>query len=455
MTTTHRWGRKAKAILMKGKCNLKGVKMDHDLPTVIATVGGAGTRLYPLTLTQPKPLISILNYPVLMRMLEILAHQGCRDFIIGSKGAENTTRLKEVFRYGEAFSKRLELDPEAMFRYQPNYEDRGNADAVRYCMGYYNINKDVLVVGGDNIVDIELEEVIEYHKSNGALLTVVLKQLGEEDISQYGVAEITGEGRITRFVEKPKKEEAPSRLINTAIYLFSPGITEVFKNMGDKVKDIGGDVIPFLTENGYPVYGYLCKGYWADVGTPGSFLNTTQDILRQKVANIKFKEENKYRENVWIHPTTQKRIKNRIDEEEIQIGDYVLIGGDCEIGNGVRIESSCIGDNCIIEDDTVITGSVIMDFTNIGKGVHLNKCIIGGYAKIGDNSTIDADLSVDVAGENPDLTPVIGESVTLTEGAVIGPRKRVAPVYEGHKILSTERFIELGYDKNNVYFIEK
>ncbi|MFQ5888087.1 MAG: nucleotidyltransferase family protein, partial [Candidatus Hydrothermarchaeales archaeon] len=296
-------------------------------PTVIATVGGEGTRLYPLTLRQPKPLVSILNYPILSRELEILASQGCRGFIIASKGAANTTILKDVLRFGRSLSKKLELKPPAKFMYQPNYNDNGSADAVRYCMDYYNIDNDVLVVSGDNISDIYVKDVVKFHKKKGSLVTVVLKELGaDEDISKFGVVDIDEDGRLKRFVEKPQPEEAPSRMISTAIYLFSPEIRETFKEMGDRVKDIGRDVLPFLTENDYPLYGYLMEGYWADVGSPASFLNTAQDILRQKVKNIKFRDKMKYKENRWIHPTTVERIKDKLEKGEIEIGEYVFIG---------------------------------------------------------------------------------------------------------------------------------
>jgi NDP-sugar pyrophosphorylase family protein len=368
---------------------------------------------------------------------------------------ENTTRLKEVLRYGEAFSKKLVLEPEAKFRYQPRYDDMGNADAVRYCMDYYRIEKDVLVVGGDNIADIALEDFIRDHRSKEAVLTIVLKELeAGEDISQYGVAEIDSEGRITRFVEKPEEEEAPSRFINTALYLFSPKIKEVFKEMGGRVRDIGKDVVPYLTENDYPVYGHITKGYWADVGMPSTYLKTSQDILRQRVANIRFREENRYKDDIWVHPTTIKRIHDKLEKGEIKLGKYTFIGGDCDIAKGVKIESSCIGDNCIIGEGSEIAGSVIMDFTNIGKNVKLNKCIVGRYSTVEDNSIVDADLPVEF-GVVEDPTPVIGDNVTILKGSVIGPRKRVASLEESHRILITGKFTELGYDRYNVYFTLK
>ena len=424
-----------------------------EYPTVIAVVGGEGTRMYPLTIEQSKPLVPICNYATMRRMCEIIGKQGCRDFILASRGAVNTLQLKNYLKWGEGFSARLGFEPKARFRYQPNYDDRGSADAVRACMEYFDIKNDVLVIGGDNIMDIDIVEIMKIHKDNDALMTIGLKEV--DDVSHFGVADIDNKGRIRKFVEKPKKGEEPSNLANIGVYVLSPRIRDLFKGMPDSaVQDFGCNLIPFLTENGYSVYGYIHKGYWNDIGTPGRYLQTTLDILRGKVKNMVFKESNLYKEKVWIHPDTLKRIKSRIEEGKIQIGNNVLIGGDCEIGNNVKIEDACIGDVCIIEDNVTITKSVIMDFTNVKKNVKLNKCIVGRYSTIGTNSIIDADINIDVGG-TCDRTPVIGEYVTILENSVIGPKKRVASLKDSHKILSAGKFMELGFDSKNVYFVEK
>jgi NDP-sugar pyrophosphorylase family protein len=420
----------------------------NNHPTVIAIVGGEGTRMYPITLNQPKPLIPICNYPTLMRLYEILAMQGAREFIFASKGAENTIRLKDCFKYGDGFSKRLGLEPRATFRYQPNYNDRGSADAVRYCMEYYDIKTDVLVVSGDSILDVDLDRIMEEHRRTEALITVCLKEV--DDVTQYGIADMDSSMKIKRFVEKPNKGKEPSNLANIGVYVLSPRIRDVFKEMSkEKVADFGKDVIPYLTNNSPEVFGYIHEGYWNDVGTPRRYLMTTYDILKQKVSNIRFK--NKYKDSAWIHSSTMQRIH----PEKLKIGNYVLIGGDSTIGDNVSIESSCIGDHCIIGEGSVIQGSVVMDFTNIGKHARLNNCIVGAYSTIGNYSVIDSDMHIDFVGGGDDLTPVIGEDVTIFERSVIGPKKRVAQIKDSHRILATGKFQDLGYDRANVYFIEK
>lgn len=431
-----------------------------ERPLVIATVGGEGTRLFPLTLRQPKALISLCGRAVVDRIFETLATQGCREFVIASKGARNTNRLKEYFKDGKGFSGRLRLRPEAVFRYQPNYDDRGNADAVRFCMEYYDVDRDVLVVSGDNVIDITLRDLIEYHRKKESTLTVGIKELGMgADVSNYGVVELADGNRIKRFVEKPKPREAPSRFINTSIYLFSPRIREIFSEMGEEVRDIGRNVIPYLTDHGYPVYGYEVEGYWADVGVPESFLKTSQDILHGRLSRIKFDAQTtllqlhgastlKTEKSRWVHPSTMERLDPSVD-----IGAHVNIGADCRIGEGASIESSFIGDNCVIGEGARIKGSVVMDFVNVERNAHLNRCVVARYSTIGENAVIDADIPVDFTDQ--DATPVIGEGVKILRNSVIGPRKKVAPVYESHRILATGRYTELGYDKYNIYFTER
>lgn len=424
-----------------------------EAPVVMAIVGGVGTRMYPLTLRHPKPLLPICNYATLIRSFETLARQGCREFIFASTGMENTTRLKEYFKWGVSFSSRLGLDPQALFRYQPNYPDRGNADAVRICLDYFDITEDTLIVGGDNIFDIDVEDMLAFHREKDSIMTIGLTQV--DNVTQYGVADLDPNMRIRRFVEKPKAGTEPSNLANIGLYLINPKIREVFKDMGKGVADFGYDVIPYLIENDYPVYGYRSDGYWNDIGTPGEYLKSTHDILAGRVKNITFRTKDRIMENLWIHPTTLQRIEEKIEYGKVQLGKNTLIGGDCEIGDGVIIENSAIGDNCVIEGGAKIIGSVVMDFVTIEANVRLNKCIVGTFSTIQKDSIIDSDLEVDVATEDEDNVPVIGENVTIPSGSIIGPRKRVAPIEKSHDILKTGRYLDLGYDSTNIYFVEK
>lgn len=417
-------------------------------PQVLATVGGSGTRLYPLTLEQPKPLVELCDTAIIAILFRVLASQGCRRFILGSKGASNTLNLSNYFKAGEGFFKRLGINDHEDFCYQPLYDDQGSADSLRYCMNYYDVNDDLLVVSGDNLIDIDLKSFVEFHHAHKPVLTVALKELGqEESISPYGVARLDEDMRIRGFVEKPKKGSEPSRMINTAFYLFSPEIRDVLQEMGDKGRDIGGDLIPYLTENGYSVYGYPISGYWIDIGTPERLHQAAMDCLSGRVRH--FDRKYHYRSHQWIHPSTLSKIEDHLKSGDIVLKGNVSIGRNCHIERGVVIENSHIGHTSLIERDVEIKDSMIMSFANIQHMVAVHRAIVGRHSTIEEHSILGAN------GAGDGRIPVIGENVLLPAESVVARGTRVAPLKHSHSILATGRFVELGIDERNIYFAEK
>jgi NDP-sugar pyrophosphorylase family protein len=413
-------------------------------PQVLATVGGSGTRLYPLTLEQPKPLVELCDTAIIALLFRVLAIQGCRRFVLGSKGYSNTLNLSNYFKAGEGFFNRLGITDHEDFSYQPLYDDKGSADSLRYCMNYFDIGSDLLVVSGDNLIDIDLKDFVDFHHKHRPLLTVALKELdSSEDISQYGVAEVEEDMRIRGFVEKPKGGSEPSRMINTAFYLFSPEIRDVLQEMGDSARDIGGDLIPYLTENGYPVYGYPIKGYWIDIGTPERLHQAAMDCLKGTVRH--FDRKYQYRPQQWIHPSTLTRIRKYLDSGDIVLKGNVSIGRNCNIERGVTIEDSHIGHTSLIERDVEIKNSMIMSFAHVQHQVSIVSAIVGRHSTVEEHSIISANGRI----------PVIGENVTLPAESVVGSGVRVAQLKHSHSILATGRFLELGTDDRNIYFTEK
>ena len=404
--------------------------------------------MYPLTLDQPKPLVELCDTAIIANLFRVLASQGCRRFILGSKGASNTLNLSNYFKAGEGFFKRLGITDHQDFSYQPLYDDKGSADSLRYCMNYFDINDDLLVVSGDNLIDIDLASFVEFHRKHKPLLTVALKELGpEENVSQYGVARVDDDMRIQGFVEKPKAGSEPSRMINTAFYLFSPQIREVLAEMDDKARDIGGDLIPYLTENGYPVYGFPITGYWIDIGTPERLHQAAMDCLSGAVRH--FDRKYHYKPNQWIHPSTLAKIEPFLASGEIQLLGNVSIGRNCHIEKGVIIENSHIGHTSLIERNVEIKESMIMSFAHIQHMVSIRRTIVGRHSTIEEHS---------VLGENGvglDHIAVIGENAILPPESVVPAGVRVAPLKHSHSILATGRFVELGIDERNIYFAEK
>ena len=417
-------------------------------PQVLATVGGSGTRLYPLTLDQPKPLVELCDTAIIANLFRVLASQGCRRFILGSKGASNTLNLSNYFKAGEGFFKRLGIADHQDFSYQPLYDDVGSADSLRYCMNYFDIKDDLLVVSGDNLIDIDLSSIVQFHQLHKPVLTVALKEIAPgESISSYGVARVDEDMRIRGFVEKPKPGSEPSRMINTAFYLFSPEVREVLAKMGDKARDIGGDLIPYLTENGYPVYGFPVAGYWIDIGTPERLHQAAMDCLSGRVRH--FDRKYCYKTNQWIHPSTLARIEPDLASGDIVLKGNVSIGRNCRIERGVVIENSHIGHTSLIDRDVEIKDSMVMSFAHIMHSVIINRAIVGRHCILEEHSALGVNN-----GPNGGV-PVVGENVILPSESVVAPGVRVALLKYSHSILATGRFNELGIDERNIYFKEK
>jgi NDP-sugar pyrophosphorylase family protein len=158
-------------------------------------------------------------------------------------------------------------------------------------MEYYNIKDPVFTVQGDNIFDVNVRDLVAFHEKKGAIMTIALREV--DNVEGYGIAEIDKDMKISRFVEKPKPKEAPSNLANTGLYLVSPVIREIFKESEVKnmIKerhrlDFGYDFIPYLILTGRPVYGYILRGSWYDVGTPKHYLEAMRDMLDGRFSSM-------------------------------------------------------------------------------------------------------------------------------------------------------------------------
>jgi NDP-sugar pyrophosphorylase family protein len=214
--------------------------------------------------------------------------------------------------------------------------------------------------------------------------------------------------RILRFVEKPKRrEEAPSNLVNTGLYLLSEDFRSYFKcELGAKLYsegrlDFGGDVIPTVIETGLPVYGYLTQGYWFDVGTPQRYLKAVKYLL--KVLTPAELEAEEIAPSVYAQGTSEqsKALKGKIAEDMkngvIKAEGNVLLGRHVHIGINTYLRDSVVDNYVIIGEDSVVEDSVIMDRSHVGKGVVIRRSIIGRHVYIGDGAVIEDAVVADDA----------------------------------------------------------
>ncbi len=393
---------------------------------MIIPVGGKATRLLPLTAETSKACIRLLNRPLIEFSLYSLAKQGIRNFIFGVKGYTNYRDLHDYFESGYGFSARYNIDPRVHIKYQPNVEDLGSADSARISMDYYEVKDPVFAVQGDNIFDVNVNELAEFHEKKGAVMTIALREV--ENVEGYGIADINKEMRIARFVEKPTPKEAPSNLANTGLYVVSPEIRRIFKEKGvrDIIKerhrlDFGFDFIPYLINSGRPVYGYTLKGSWYDVGTPKHYLEAMHDMLYGRFASLTdFGGEISEKDQVWVQGESaesnrsRREILKKVQQGKIKLEGAALIGRHCKIGDGVRIVDSCIDNYSQIGDNVLIEKSAVMDRVIIENNAQVVDSIIGRHVTVRSSARKPTRV---------ERVSVVADDVTLAEGCILTATK--------------------------------
>jgi NDP-sugar pyrophosphorylase family protein len=397
-----------------------------DRLRVIIPVGGKAKRLLPLTAETSKACIRLLNRPMIEFSLLSLARQGIRNFIFGVKGYTNYRDLHDYFESGYGFSSVYDINPRVHIKYQPNVEDLGSADSARINMEYYNVKDPVFAVQGDNIFDINVKELVEFHQKKGAVMTIALREV--ENVEGFGIADINKDMRISRFVEKPAPKDAPSNLANTGLYVVSPEIRKIFQEKGVKklIKetnrlDFGFDFIPYLIRTGRSVYGYTLKGSWYDVGTPEHYLEAMQDMLNGRFSSLtdfggRISEETR----IWVQGESSESLKRKkeiirkIKQGKIEVKGSVLIGRHCKISDGVRIVNSCIDNYTQVGKGAVIENSAVMDRAIIGEKAEIKESIVGRHVTV---------LSSPKKQTKIHSVSVIADDVTIAEGCELQETK--------------------------------
>ncbi|MDD3267914.1 MAG: NDP-sugar synthase [Syntrophomonadaceae bacterium] len=335
---------------------------------------GVGSRLMPLTMEIPKPMIPMVNQPLMEGTIKLLCEYGFKEIIA------NLHHQKQViidhFADGQEFGLQL--------GYSPEDELLGTAGGVKNCEWF--LDDCFVVISGDALTDVDLISLLSQHKKNGALATIALKEV--RDVEQFGVVIIDDMGKIRQFQEKPKEEEALSRLANTGIYIFEP---EIFKYIpARQFYDFGKQVFPELVKIGAPFFGVPIDSYWCDIGDLETYRQAHGDILEGKL-NIK----------------CQTLMYNSGEGK-------MVLGEGSEISNEACIQGNVvIGQNCRIKAGAYISDSVIWDNSIIETGANLNSCIVGRSCKIGRSALI-----------NPGA--VIASGCQLADRAQVAPGQKIS-----------------------------
>jgi len=303
----------------------------------VVLAGGKGTRLLPLTVYRPKPMIPFFNRPLMEYALQNLIKAGVDEVYV------LVGYLKE--RIIEHFGDGSQWGIEIHYSNKDNIK-LGTAGATKKVVRY--MDDTFFVVSSDVLTNLDLKALYEYHKKKKALATIALSQV--EDPTQYGIAIIDEDGRIVRFKEKPKPEEAFSNLVNAGIYVFEPEAFDLVPK--GKNFDFSKDLFPRMLENDLSLYGFPFSEYWNDVGRPSSYLQATEDVFLGRLLLPHVRTEN-LKGNLEHGGAlfTGRRCVLRGPE----IRGFAVLGNDVEVGRNVKIERSVIFSGATIGDGTEIS----------------------------------------------------------------------------------------------------
>ncbi len=228
---------------------------------------GKGTRLRPLTLAIPKPMIPIGGRPVIRYIIDLLISEGVKHIMVNLhyKAEQIASYLRRITPYGAKIDYFIEPEP------------MGTAGAIKAVENFFDDT--FIVIGGDIITNIKIGKIAKFHKQKKSLATIGLYHT--KHVEQYGVVVTNSQGKILEFQEKPKKEEAKSNWINTGIYIFEPDILKLIPK--NKFYDFGLNLFPKLTKKQIPFFGYKAKGYWRDIGNLEEYQKAIQDMLNNKI----------------------------------------------------------------------------------------------------------------------------------------------------------------------------
>lgn len=376
----------------------------------IIMAGGEGSRLRPLTCDLPKPMVTIMNKPVMTYSIELLKRYNISDIGVTLQYLPYVTQ--NYYGSGIDYGVRLE--------YFIEEKPLGTAGSVKN--GEAFLDETFVVISGDALTDIDLSEAINFHRAKGAMATLVLKRVAIP--LEYGVVITNREDEVTRFLEKPNWGEVFSDTVNTGIYILEP---EVLEYIEPETKfDFSKDLFPILLKKGQPIYGYVTDEYWCDIGNPETYLKAHFDVLDGKIGKIDIDGElHTIGRDIWIgkgcdiHPTT-------VIEAPCFIGEYNHIGANVRLG-----PYTVMGRHNIVEEASDIAKTIIWDNTTIGRETELkgasicNKVRIQRHARIYENTVIADGCCI---GEATVVKPFvkiwpskkIGDGMLITENIVWG-----------------------------------
>lgn len=333
---------------------------------------GKGTRVQPITHTIPKPMIPILQKPVMEFLLELLRQHGFTEVMVNV--SHLAAEIENYFRDGQRFG------VEIAYSFEGRIEDGeligaalGSAGGLKKIQTFQPFFDDTFVVlCGDALIDLDLTEAVRRHKEKGAMASLITKRVPRDQVSSYGVVVTDQDNRVLSFQEKPSLEEAASDMINTGIYIFEP---EVLAHIPAGIPfDIGADLFPRLVAAKAPFYALPMDFEWVDIGKVPDYWQAIRSVLEGKVRQVQVPGRE-------VRPGIFTGLNVAADWEKINVTGPIYVGGMTRIDPGVTIVGpAMIGPSCHICEGATIDNSIIFDYSRIGAGVRLvEKLVFGRY----------------------------------------------------------------------------
>jgi mannose-1-phosphate guanylyltransferase / phosphomannomutase len=370
----------------------------------VIMAGGFGTRLRPLTVNTPKPMVPVANKPMLCHIIDLLKKHDFNDLLM------LLFYQPEVITDYFGDGKKLDVN----IKYLRPESDLGTAGCIKY--SEKSLDETFIVISGDVLTDFDLTKAVDFHRKKKALATMVLTRV--TDPLKYGVVITDPQGRIERFLEKPTWGEVFSDTVNTGIYILDPAVMQYIPT--DRPFDFSKDLFPHLLKENKGLYGFALEGYWRDIGNHDEYRLAHYDILDGKIdLNIDGKKMKLGDKEIIVGDGTEIGA-------DVEVDGMVIIGRDSRIENGARIGNSVIGSNTLVSAKAEVLSSILLDSVKIGNEARLKESVIANHVKIGDAANVQVGC-------------VIAENCDIGAEAIIRPNLRIWPhkTVEGGAILST------------------
>ena len=329
----------------------------------VILAGGEGTRLRPLTLSLPKPVVPVVDRPFLRHQLDLLATVGVTEIVFSV--AYRPERVQAVFGDGSGSGRRIV--------YAVEDTPLGTGGAVKNAEPH--LDSTTIVFNGDVLTDVDLAAVVKAHRDTGATATIVLTPVPNP--SAYGLVEIDGTGRILRFVEKPDPSQITTDTINAGIYVLE---TSALALMPPGVNhSIERAFFPALIARGDRLTGFVHRGYWIDIGTPEKYLQVHRDVLRGR---FPVSLDGEAARGGWIHREA------RVDAGAELEGPF-YVGPGCTVAAGARLGPDAVLTSGVrVQGQARVRDSVLWEGTEVGEGASLQGVLLGPGVHTGRNAVL-------------------------------------------------------------------